>query len=78
MVSSQTTTNSLVFLVDRTHECCGRWEDVVDKDENGLFRGELDPLSAYQYELPHVSCDGGIEVVSRQEQGMDPGTDLIT
>ena len=35
----------LVLLVNGTHEGGSGRENLVDKDEDGLFRGELDPLS---------------------------------
>lgn len=35
----------LVLLVDRAHECSSRWQDLVDKDENGFLRRELNALA---------------------------------
>ena len=35
----------LVLVVDGAHERGRRGQDLVDKDEDGLFRRELDPLS---------------------------------
>lgn len=34
-----------VFLVDGAHECSSRWQDLVDKDEYGFLRRELDALA---------------------------------
>ena len=35
----------LVLLVDAAHERSGGRQDLVDEDEDGLLRGELDPLA---------------------------------
>lgn len=37
--------NSLMLLVNTTHQGGRRRQDVVDKDEDGLFRGELDAFT---------------------------------
>ena len=42
-----------MLLVDRTHELCCWGEDLIDEDEDGLFRSELDSLPDYIYELAH-------------------------
>lgn len=43
----------LVLFVNRGHQC-GCWgQDFVDKDEDGLFGGELDALADHVYELAH-------------------------
>lgn len=34
-----------MLLVDGAHQSCGRWQDFIDKDEDGLLRGELDALA---------------------------------
>ncbi len=41
----------LVFLVDAAHERGGRWQDLVDEDEDGLLGGELDAFADYVHEL---------------------------
>ena len=41
----------LVLLVDAAHERGGRRQDLVDEDEDGLLRGELDALADYINEL---------------------------
>lgn len=35
-----------MLVVDGRHERGRRWEDIIDEDEDGLLRRELDPLSA--------------------------------
>lgn len=35
----------LVLLVDGAHERSSRWQDLVDKDEDGFLRRELDALA---------------------------------
>jgi phage-related protein len=35
----------LVLFIDRAHERSGRGQDLVDKDEDGLLRGQLDALA---------------------------------
>jgi hypothetical protein len=43
----------LVLFVNRGHQG-GRWgQDLVDKDEDGLFGGELNALADHVYELAH-------------------------
>lgn len=37
--------NSLMLLINTTHQRRCRRQDVVDKDEDGLFRGELDAFT---------------------------------
>lgn len=37
----------LVFLVDATHERSGRWQDLIDEDEDSLLWGQLDALADY-------------------------------
>jgi hypothetical protein len=34
-----------VLLVDRAHQGSGRRQDLVDKDEDGLLRRQLDALA---------------------------------
>lgn len=34
-----------MLLIDRAHECSCRWQDLVDEDEDGFFRRELDALA---------------------------------
>lgn len=40
-----------MLFVDRTHECCCRRENLVDKDEDSLLWCELDTLPDHVYEL---------------------------
>lgn len=35
----------LVLLIDRAHQRGGRWQDLVDEDEDGLLGRELDALA---------------------------------
>ena len=41
----------LVLLIDRAHECSGRWQNLVDEDEDGLLGAELDALADHIDEL---------------------------
>ena len=50
-----------MLLVDRAHQCGGWRKDVVDKDEDGLFRRELDAFADNIDEL----ADGEVLRVSR-------------
>lgn len=43
----------LVLLVNATHEGGSRRQDLVDKDEDGLLRGQLDPLTDHVDELAY-------------------------
>ena len=43
----------LVLLVDAAHERGGGRQDLVDEDEDGLFRRELDALADDVDELPN-------------------------
>lgn len=52
----------LVLLVDTAHKRGGRREDLVDKDEDGLLRAELDALADDVDELAHRQV-GGDEVL---------------
>ncbi len=50
-----------MFLVNRTHQRRSWREGLVDKDENSLFRRELDALPDHVYELTDgqiLSTDG--------------------
>jgi hypothetical protein len=51
-----------MFIVDRTHESSSGREDLVDEDENGLFRCELDTLP---YDIDELA---DCEVLSMIEQ----------
>lgn len=51
-----------VLLVDGAHESCGRWEDLIDEDEDGLLWRELDPLADHVDELAYGEI-GGNEVL---------------
>ena len=52
----------LVLLVDAAHEGSGRWQDLVDEDEGGLLRAELDALADDVDELAYGEV-GGDEVL---------------
>jgi hypothetical protein len=41
----------LVLVVDAAHQSGSRRQDLIDKDEDGLLWGELDPLPDYVDEL---------------------------
>ena len=43
----------LVLLIYRAHECCGRRQDLVNKNEDGFLRSELNSLSDNIDELPN-------------------------
>jgi len=34
-----------VLLIDGTHQGCGRWQNLIDEDEDSLLWGKLDPLA---------------------------------
>lgn len=40
-----------MLLIHRAHQSRRRWQDFIDKDEDGLFRRELDSLADYIDEL---------------------------
>ena len=42
-----------MLLVDRAHQRCGWWQNLVDEDENSLLWGELDALADDIDELSH-------------------------
>ena len=42
----------LVLLVDAAHQRSGRWQDLIDEDEDGLLGRELDALADDVDELP--------------------------
>lgn len=56
--------NSLVLFVNRTHQSGGWWQNLVDKDKDGLLRCELDTLADHVNELPHrqvlIGDDSGL------------------
>jgi hypothetical protein len=52
----------LVFLVDATHERGGGRQDLIDEDEDGLLRTELDSLAYHVDELSDGQV-GGYEVL---------------
>lgn len=43
----------LVLLVDAAHERSGRWQDLIDKNKDGLLWRKLDALADYVDELPN-------------------------
>lgn len=52
----------LVLLVDTAHEGCGRWQNLIDEDEDSLLGRQLDALSDHVDELPNCQI-GGDEVL---------------
>jgi len=52
----------LVLLIYRAHESGSRWEDLVDEDEDGLFRRQLDPLADHVDKLADGKI-GGYQVL---------------
>ena len=42
-----------MFLVYGAHKRSGRGQYFIHKDEDGLFRGQLDPLADYVDELAY-------------------------
>jgi hypothetical protein len=52
----------LVFLVDGAHERRGRWQHLIDEDEDGLLGAQLDALADHVDELAHGEI-GGDEVL---------------
>ena len=50
-----------MLLVDAAHECSSRRQDLIDEDEDGLFRAELDALADDVDELAYGEV-GGHEV----------------
>ena len=61
--------NLLVLLINGAHKSCGRWEDLVHENEDGLFRRELDSLSDNVDELAHgqILCNSGLVYVPKGE-----------
>lgn len=61
----------LVFLVDAAHQRGGGWQHLIDEDEDGLFRAELNALADHVDELAHRQV-GGYQVfllVDRRDVG---------
>lgn len=50
----------LVFLIDRTHQCCGRRQHLIDEDEDRLLWRKLNSLPDHIYELPNGQILRGI------------------
>lgn len=42
-----------MLFVDRAHQCCSWWQDLIDEDEDGLLWRKLDSLSDYVDELAY-------------------------
>ena len=36
-----------MLIVNAAHQCSGRWQDLIDEDEDGLLGTELDSLADY-------------------------------
>jgi hypothetical protein len=47
-----------VFLVYRAHESSGRWQNLVDEDEDGFLGREFDALSNHIDELANGEVCG--------------------
>ena len=47
-----------MFLIDARHERSGGWENLVDEDEDGFFRRELNALADDVDELPDSQISG--------------------
>ena len=47
-----------VLLVDAAHERSGRWQDLVDEDEDGLLRRQLDALADHIDKLSYSEVGG--------------------
>lgn len=58
-----------MLLIDGAHKSCGRWEDFIHENENGLLRRKLDSLSDNVDELPHgqILCNSGLVYVPKGE-----------
>ena len=41
----------LMFFIDAAHECRGWWQDLIDEDEDGFLRRQLNPLANHVDEL---------------------------
>jgi hypothetical protein len=48
----------LVLLIDRGHQRGGRRQDLIDEDEDGLLRRELDALADHVDELADGEVGG--------------------
>jgi len=48
----------LMLLVNRTHERGGRWQDLIDEDEDGLLGRQLDALADDIDELAYGEIGG--------------------
>jgi len=62
----------LVLFVNGRHQRGGRWEHLVDEDEDGLLGGELDALADYVDELAYgeVGWDQVLLLVDRGDVGL--------
>jgi hypothetical protein len=47
-----------VLLIDCAHQCSGRWQDFVNKDEDGLLGRQLDTLADDIDELANCKVCG--------------------
>lgn len=47
-----------MLLVDAAHECSGRWQDLIDEDEDRLLGRKLDALANHVHELAHSQVGG--------------------
>lgn len=47
-----------MLLVNRRHQRGGRWQHLVDEDEDGLLRTQLDALADHVDELAHGQVGG--------------------
>ena len=58
-----------MLLIDGAHKSCGRWEDLVHENEDGLLRRELDSLSDNVDKLPHgqILCNSRLVYAPKEE-----------
>jgi hypothetical protein len=54
----QETVLVLVLLIYRAHESGSRWQDLIDEDEDGLLRRQLDALADHVNELADCQVCG--------------------
>lgn len=57
-----------MLLVNSTHELCCWWEDLIDEDEDGLLRSELDSLPDNVYELADSEILADIRNISTMSE----------
>lgn len=60
-----------MLFVDAAHKRSGRWQDLIDENEDGFLWGELDALADYIDELPdrEIGWDKIFLLVDRGDVG---------